>query len=48
MKCLRCGHIGDDQDFISDYIFDEEEDDEIPIYICPKCENSDDERFVDD
>ena len=48
MKCLKCGHITDDQTFIVDYRWDEEEDDEVSVCVCPKCKNPDDEDFIDE
>ena len=37
----------DDQNFIVDYVFDDDEQDEIPVCVCPNCGNDDDDKIVD-
>ena len=39
LKCHDCGFIGEDDLFDRDWYWDEEENDELMIYICPRCKN---------
>ena len=49
-KCLECGHVADYMEFVFDYRFDWDIDDEVAVLKCPKCGNEewdDDEQFVE-
>ena len=35
--CSECGYVGDYYDFVQDYGWNDEEDDEIAFLVCPKC-----------
>lgn len=45
MKCLVCGC--EDEDFIQDYYWSENEDEELPSFVCFKCGNDQDDLFED-
>jgi DNA-directed RNA polymerase subunit RPC12/RpoP len=48
MKCLTCGFESEDsQDFIIDYRWDDEADDELSVLRCPNC-GEDDENKIED
>ena len=44
LKCLNCGWIGEDTRFIVEYGFG----DELPIYECPQCGNSNEDKIVEE
>ena len=44
MKCLKCGYIGIDYDFITMYDYDSK----FPIYICPRCFNVASDEIIEE
>lgn len=46
-KCSTCGFVADFQDFVVDYVWSDEDDDEIAVLKCPQC-GEDDENKIEE
>ena len=44
LKCLKCNHIAEDLDFITDYDFG----DGLPVFICPRCLNEEEDEIIEE
>jgi hypothetical protein len=43
--CLVCKFINDFYEFVTDWVWSDKENDEVPILKCPKCGNDDEEKI---